>query len=80
MKHVWTTEFESSNNDTEDELQVPSHYKRYTVQDRIILLQSPERTKPPVETSYEGSEDTKRVDLAESGEEPQPVYIATDLT
>ena len=80
MKHVWMTEFESSESDKEDELQVPSHYKRYTVQDRSILLQTPERTKPQAGVSYDGPEDTKRVDLAEPGEDLLPVYIATDLT
>lgn len=29
--------------------------------------------------SYDGPEDAKMVDLANPGEEPRPLYIATDL-
>ena len=29
---------------------------------------------------YDGSKDAKKIDLANLGEEPRPVYIATDLT
>ena len=30
--------------------------------------------------SYDGPQDTKKIDLAELGEEPKPAWIATDLT
>ena len=44
-------------------------------------MEKPQRTKPSqLGESYDGPEDAKQVDLAEPGEEPKPVYIATDLT
>ena len=51
-------------------------FKRNTIEDRTIKLQTPQRVKP----QQQGPEDAKRVDLAIPGEEPKPVYIATDLS
>ena len=60
---------------------VPSNFKRYTIADRKILLQQPQRTKiKEAGESYDRPEDSKKVDLVEPSEEPRPVYIATDLT
>ena len=43
-------------------------------------MQTPQRVKPQQQgESYDGPEDAKRVDLANPGEEPRPVYIAMDL-
>ena len=61
-------------------VEVPSHYKKYTIQDRHILLQTSERQQTQPGTSYDGPENTKRIDLARPGEEAKPVYIASDLT
>ena len=41
LKQVWTTATGSSSENEGGE--VPSHYKKYTIQDRQILLQTPER-------------------------------------
>ena len=44
-------------------------------------MQKPKRQKPLEEgESYEGPKDAKQVDLAQEGEEPKKVWIATDLT
>ena len=60
---------------------MPNAFKRYTIQDRTILLQKPKRQKPiENKESYEGLEDAKQVDLALEGEEPRKVWIATDLS
>ena len=76
-----------SNDDTDNSesegtsMSVPSNFKRYTIADRKILLQQPQRTKiKEAGESYDGPEDSKKVDLPEPGEEPRPVYIAIDLT
>ena len=77
----------SSSNDSdekevgEDHIDVHNTFKRYTIQDRTILLQKPKWQKPiETEESYEGPEDAKQVDLALEGEEPRKVWIATDLS
>ena len=73
-----------SDNSADDEAiatEVPSNFKRFTVQDRKIVLQPPTREKPETPgISYDGPEDAKKVDIAEPGEEPRLVWIATDLT
>ena len=60
-------------------ISVPSHYKNYKVEERKIMVTMPERTLTSLGVSYDEPEDTKKVDLASPGEEPKPVYIATDL-
>ena len=48
----------------EDQLNLPNAFKRYTIQDRTILLHKPKRKKPTKKgESYEGLEDAKKVDL-----------------
>ncbi|MCO5598976.1 hypothetical protein L7F22_053075 [Adiantum nelumboides] len=80
LKDVWTTEMETGKDINSDKMDVPSHYKKYTLQDRkIILQQSMSEIKEPG-TSYDGPKKVKKIDLAEPGEEPKPAYIATDLT
>ena len=62
-------------------LDVPENFRSYTVQDRSIILQSPKREKPlTLGESYDGPEDAKVIDLADPGEEPRSVWIATDLS
>ena len=63
-----------------DAISVPSNFKRYTIEDRKIKLQTPQCMKPQqFGESYDGPEDAKLIDLANAGESPKPVYIATDL-
>ena len=60
---------------------MPSAFKRYTIQDRTIVVQKPKRQKPIEKgESYKGPKDAKQVDLALEGEEPKRVWIATDFT
>ena len=72
---------ESSEESGEDKdaISVPSHYKKYTIQDRRLVGEKPIWEREPGK-SYDGPEDAKKIDLAEPGEEPRPVYIATDLS
>ena len=45
------------------------------------MLEKPKREPPPATwESYDGPEVAKQVDLAGPGEEPKPVWIATDLS
>ena len=78
LKQIWAAATETSSGD--EGVEVPSHYKKYTIQDRHILLQTPERQRTQPGTSYDGPENTKRIDLARPREEAKPVYIASDLT
>ena len=72
---------ESSDESKKDKeaISVPSHYKKYTIQDRRLVVEQPKRERQPGK-SYDGSEDAKKIDWAEPGEEPRPAYIATDLS
>lgn len=58
---------------------MPSHFKRYTIQDRKIVVQQPKRTSQTLGESHDGPENAKQVNLAIEGEEPRPTYIANDL-
>ncbi|MCO5570330.1 hypothetical protein L7F22_024049 [Adiantum nelumboides] len=80
LKDVWTTEMETDEEVNLDKMDVPSHYRKYTIQDRKIIVQQPMRELKEPGTSYDGLEKAKKIDLAEPGEEPKPAYIATDLT
>ncbi|MCO5581547.1 hypothetical protein L7F22_035435 [Adiantum nelumboides] len=80
LKDVWTTEMETDEDVNLDKMDVPSHYKKYTIQDRKIIVQQLMRELKEPGTSYDGSEKAKKIDLAEPGEKPKPVYIVTDLT
>ncbi|MCO5551659.1 hypothetical protein L7F22_005163 [Adiantum nelumboides] len=63
-----------------DKMDVSSHYKKYTIQDRKIIVQQPMKELKEPGTSYDGPEKAKKIDLAEPSEDPKPAYIATDLT
>ena len=69
--------------DTEEKrttpLSVPEHYKKYTVEERKIIWQKPNRQQPVAGVSYEGPKDAKKIDLAGPNEDAKPVNIATDL-
>ena len=45
LKEVWTTEMESSDESDKDKdaISVPSHYKKYTIQDRRLVVEQPKR-------------------------------------
>ena len=58
---------------------MPSHFKKYTIQNRKIVVTQPMR-EPREHGSYDGPENAKKIDLALEGEDPKPVYIATDLS
>ncbi|MCO5570124.1 hypothetical protein L7F22_023840 [Adiantum nelumboides] len=80
LKDVWTTEMETDKDVNSDKMDVPFHYKKYTIQDRKIIVQQPMRELKEPGTSYDGPKKAKKIDLVEPGEEPKPAYIATDLT
>lgn len=75
----WETESSEGTGDGSDLISVPSHYTKYTVEDRKIVVKQPERLKVTRGISYDGFEDTKKIDLAKLGEDPKIMYIATDL-
>ena len=76
----WSDSDSSFSSEEGDAISVPSNFKRYTIEDQKIKLQKPQRIKPQqFGESYDGPEDAKLIDLANAGESPKPVYIATDL-
>ncbi len=80
MKEAWSS---ASGEGTDDELgvTVPDGLKKYTIEDRKVILQKPMRKKPDTPgISYDGPEDAKQIDIAKEGEEPKMVWIAIDLT
>ena len=58
-------------------ISVPLHYKKYMIEERKIIVTKLERILTVPSISYDGPEDTKKIDLASPGEEPKLVYIAT---
>ena len=80
MKKKWDLVLETHNVGEEEGITVPSNFKTYTIQDRRILTQSPNRDRPTnLREFYDGPEEVKQIDLAQPWEEPKPVYIATNL-
>ena len=61
-------------------ISVPSHYKKYEVEERKIVVQKLDREKVVAGVSYDGQEEAKKIDLAQPGEEAKPAYISADLT
>ena len=55
LKQVWSTEMESEG-ENQDNMSVPSHFKRYTIQDRKVIVQQPKRTLEEPGKSYDGPE------------------------
>ncbi|MCO5554904.1 hypothetical protein L7F22_008442 [Adiantum nelumboides] len=79
LKTNWE-EPESSHEKLTTPISVPEHYKKYTFEERKIVITKPERTMNTLGVSYDGPEDAKKIDLSSPGEDPKPVYIATDLS
>ncbi|MCO5577759.1 hypothetical protein L7F22_031591 [Adiantum nelumboides] len=71
---------EMNNEANSDKMDVPSHYKKYTIQDRKVIVQQPMKKLKQLGTFYDGLKKAKKIDLAEPGEEPKPAYITIDLT
>ncbi|MCO5612856.1 hypothetical protein L7F22_067127 [Adiantum nelumboides] len=80
VKQAWSTKWESEKEKASNAISVPSHYKRYIVEDIKILLQKPIRKSPGEGQSYDCPHQSNSVDLAQEGEEPKPVFLANDLT
>ena len=78
LKQIWSTKMESEDENQEN-MSVPSHFKRYTIEDRKVIVQQPRRTLEAPGQSYDGPKNAKKIDLAEEGEDPRPAYIANDL-
>ena len=80
MNKTWDLVSKTDSVGEEEGIMVPSNFKNYTIQDQRIVTQSPncERPTNPVE-SYDGPKEVKKIDLAQLGEEPKPMYIATNL-
>ena len=79
LKAAWTSSSDNSESE-EDAVSVPPNFKKFTIEDRKIILQKPIRVKPEVPgVSYDGPKDAKKIDLAEPGEESRPAWIATNL-
>ena len=72
-----------SDEEEEDKLttpiSVPSHYKKYEVEERKIVVQKHDKEKVVAGVSYDGQEETKKIDLAQPREEAKPAYISADL-
>ena len=56
------------------------HFFSYLVQDRPIILQSPKHEWPFTLGDSFGPKDAKVIDLANLGEEPKSVWIATSFS
>ena len=78
MKEVWTIEMESEE-DKGKTHSLSSHFKRYTVQDRKIVVQQPVWNSQNPRESYDRLKNAKKINLTEDGEEPILTYIAADL-
>ena len=62
----WSTEVETSDDEDKkkkDLVSVPSHYKKYTVEDQKIMVQLPDRQNKTNE-SHDGPKDAKKIDIA----------------
>ena len=52
------------------------HYKKYTIEERKIIWQNPNRQHPIIGISYKGPKDAKKIDLAGLNEDMK-TYINT---
>ncbi|MCO5577322.1 hypothetical protein L7F22_031150 [Adiantum nelumboides] len=79
LKQAWA-DLSDSAEELENQ-EIPDNFKRYTIQDRKIVLETPKRTpQGKLGESYDGPELAKQVDIAEQGEDPKLVWVAMDLT
>ena len=70
LNKKWSMEMETKNIDSEV-LNAPSHFKRYTVEERKVILQNPKREPQKPGKSYNGLENSKLINLAGENEEPK---------
>ena len=68
-----------SEGENQENISVPSRFKRYMIADRKVIVKQPKRTLEVLGQSYDGPENAKKIDLAEEGEDPRLAYIANDL-
>ena len=79
LKQEWSTERETEDTDS-GVLNAQSHFKRYTVEERKVILQHPRREPQKPGESYDGPKNSKQVNLSgENIEEPKLVWIALEL-
>ena len=76
----WSTEWEDSQEKNKDKLSVPSHFKKYIVENQKIVLKQPMREIVEEKISYDLPKQSKIVNLTQSREETKPIQIAQDLT
>ena len=79
QKETWTTD-DSLEGEHKDKINVPSHFKKYTVAHKKILLQQPQRETTGKGTSYDAPKQSNFVNLAQPDEDPKLVKIAQDLS
>ena len=58
---------------------MPSHYKIYKVEKQENMVTKPTRTLTTLGVSYDGLEDTKRIDVVSPSKESKLVHISIDL-
>ena len=78
LNQEWLTEMETEDTGSED-LNTPSHFKHYIVEERKVILQNPIREPQGPGKSYNGPENSKQINLAEDNEEPRKVWKAFEL-
>ena len=66
--------------ENDEGINVPSHFKRYTIKKQKVVVQQPIQTQQAPGESYDGPQGSKKIDLAEPGEESKPAWIASDLS
>lgn len=65
LKETWSIESDNSDEKTIYELDIPSTFRKYTIEAKMIKLKKLVHHKPKASKfSYKGFEDTKQVDLA----------------
>ena len=64
----WGSDEEEEEDKLTTRISVPSHYKKYEVEERKIIVQKPDRGKGVAGVSYDGQEEAKKIDLAQPGE------------
>ncbi|MCO5559260.1 hypothetical protein L7F22_012855 [Adiantum nelumboides] len=79
LKEIYTMEIETTEEDNKDIMSVPTHYIKYTLQDRKIIVEQPVRDLREKGESYEGPQYAKKIDLVKPRDELRPTYIANDL-
>ena len=80
MNKTWDSVSKTDSVGKEEGIMVPYNFKTYTMQDQWIPTQSLNWERPTnLKKSYDVPKEVKHIDLAQLGEEPKPVYIATNL-